>query len=231
MPALLDLISQYIDSETVRRISNQIGADESSTQKALHAALPMLVGGLSRQAGPKGGAQALAKALARDHDGSLLDNLWGMLDRSRGGGNLQDAASAAPGGLSADRRTTDGEGILKHLLGDKRTAVEMGISRASGLDIRKVSQLLPLLAPIVMSVLGRVMRQRELDAGGLETLLDEERAEIEKDAPEMAQGGLLGFLDADNDNQIADDVARLGASLSRSDLLGSVLGGRQRSRR
>ena len=51
--------------------------------------------------------------LAKDHDGTILDNLGGFLSNSDNG---------------------PGAGILKHVFGDKRSMVEAGLSQMSGLD-------------------------------------------------------------------------------------------------
>jgi len=60
------------------QISGQIGADPQSTQTAVSAALPLLLGALARNASQPGGAEALAGALGRDHDGSVLDHVAGF---------------------------------------------------------------------------------------------------------------------------------------------------------
>lgn len=225
MPALLDLLRQQIDDQTVQRISDQIGANPATTQRAMEAALPLLVGALARNAdrSPEG-AQALNRALEQDHDGSLLDRLNEVLGKSSDGSSLADAASGVQGGLSIDRRTVDGAGILGHILGGKRNAVELGLSRASGMDVRQANNLLPVLAPIVMSALGRLKQQRSAGAEGVTDLLRQERAQIEQETAGEHEGGLLGFLDRDDDGSIADDVARIGGTLGGSGLLGKMLG-------
>ena len=106
---------------------------------------------------------ALFGALSRDHDGSLLDDIGGFL-----GGSLGGAKAAA------------GAAILGHILGGKQGSVETGLSRASGLDGATIAKLLPLLAPIVMGVLGRLSRQQSLDAGGVSGYLTGESASAPK---------------------------------------------------
>lgn len=238
MAGLLDLVSQQLSGSTVQRLSQQIGADPASTQKALSAALPLLVGGLARNAthSPQG-AQSLARALDRDHDGSVLDNLGGLLGGGSGGalgsllggsggrgGGLDDLLGVAGSLLGGGSRATNGDGILGHVLGAKRGAIEQGVARSSGLSIDKVGKLLPLLAPIVMSALGRMKQQHNLDAGGLASMLSQERARVERDTPGMQEGGLLGFLDMDDDGDITDDVAKLGSFLNDSGVLGKLFG-------
>lgn len=232
MPALLDLLGKRIGDDTIREISNQIGADHGSTKRAVAAALPLLIGSLSHQAqGSDEGARSLHRVLERDHDGSLFENLDAVLTRSGGGGSLTDAASGVFRGLSIDRRAADGKGILEHLLGAKRTAAEAGISKASDLDVKKVRQLLEVLAPIVMSALGRVRQEQNLDAGGLKQLLSEERSALEEDTPGSVDRGLKDFFSTEDDGQLIEKVARLGTAASKQGWMKGLLSGTGKDRR
>jgi hypothetical protein len=62
--------------------------------------------------------------------------------------------------------------------------------------------MLTTLAPIVMASLARARRQSGLDAGGISDLLAGEKSQAES----AGLGGLAGFLDRDDDGDIADDV-------------------------
>ncbi len=194
MSSIFEALTQQLGGSTLDQISRQIGADRSTTEKALPAALGGLMAALAANAGRKDGAQALDSALAKDHDGAVLDNLGGFLSNPSGG-----------------------SGILKHVLGGKQPAVQAGISQTTGLDAGSAGQLLATLAPIVMGALGKERRRGGLDAGGLAGMLANERQQVAKRAP----GGdlLTSLLDADGDGQILDDLA----SKVGSGLLGSLL--------
>jgi hypothetical protein len=196
MDNLLETLAQQLGGGAVQEMSRKLGTDEGATGKALSAALPMLVSALSRNASTPEGAGALSRALERDHDGSLLDNLGGYMSAFQG---------------------NEGDGILGHVLGGRRGAVESNISRSSGLDAGSVAKLLSMAAPLVMAALGRNRRSRGLDVGGLADMLGAEQREIGRRAP--AAGGLLGsLLDQDGDGDISDDVAKVGL-----DFLGKYL--------
>jgi len=192
MSTVLDMLSQQMGSGVLSQLSQHLGTDEKATESAMSAALPMILGGLSRNAAKPDGAQALLGALDRDHDGSVLDDITGFLNNPN-----QD----------------DGNGILKHVLGNRRNAVESGVSRASGLDAGSVGKLMTMLAPLVMGALGRQRRQQQLDTGGLSDLLSKERHAVEKDAPGLSP--LTRLLDADGDGQILDDLVGKIGLLSR----------------
>jgi hypothetical protein len=213
MPALLDLLRQRINEDIIRKLNSQIDGDATSARNAIAAALPLLIGGLARRANEsQRQAQSLVTALEKNHDGSLLDNLGPLLDLSAGGHTVTDAGSGYAGGFSIDRCSADGDGILHHLFGDRRPAVENGISRASGLDIKKVHQLLPILATAVMSALGQIAQQQRFDADGLARMLNRERAEAEREAPGVNGGSLHDFLDNPDDGEVMEEVAQIGSA-------------------
>jgi hypothetical protein len=171
-------------------MSQAIGADQDITQKALGAALPLLLGALAKNAGNRDGADALHRAVAKDHDGSILQDLDGYVGRPD---------------------TQTGDGILGHVFGAKRPAVEAGISKASGLDTKGVATMMASLAPLVMGMLGQAQRKQNLDASGLAQMLQVEQRQAATSAP--ALGGLARLLDSDNDGQITDDLAKMGSKL------------------
>lgn len=220
MSSILEMLTQQMSGQTVAQMSQQVGADPASTQKAVMAALPALLGGLARNANKSPEqARSLAHALERDHDGSVLESLSSLISGGGGGGLLGQLAGGMLGGGRQPQPTRnkalDGDGILGHVLGNKRGAVEQGVARASGLDTAKAAKLMALLAPVVMGALGKAKRQQNLDADGIAALLNRERAEVERRAPGMQQGGLLGMLDMDNDGDVADDVAKIGGMLGK----------------
>jgi hypothetical protein len=181
---LTGLLSETLGGGAVSQISETIGADESTTSSAIQAALPMLIGGLARNSQSDEGASSLLNALNRDHDGSILDNLGGLLGNVAGG---------------------QGAGILGHILGGRQGQVEQGISAASGLDLSKVAPLLMILAPMVMGALGRANQQQGgLDIGSLAGLLGGAHNQMSSSSPVL--GILGGLLDRDHDGSALDDI-------------------------
>lgn len=201
MSSLLELLTQQMGTGTVATLSQKLGADQESTQKAMSAALPLLMGALARNASKRDGAEALHRAVSKDHDGSILDDLPAFLSKPD---------------------LTDGNAILGHVLGNRRAAVETGVSKTSGLDAQHVTQLMAMIAPLVLGAIGRVQRDKKLDPGALSSILAGEQKQAERDNP--ALGGLASLLDADKDGQIADDIfAKIGKGI-----LGSIFGGKRR---
>jgi hypothetical protein len=149
MSDLNQLMGLFGDSE-INSLSQQIGADKSQTSAALQQAVPTLFNAIQNNVS-NGGATGLMAALDRDHDGSVLDDVMGFF---QSGGNMQ------------------GDGILKHLLGDNRGTVETALASNSGANASSISKLLPLIAPVIMGYLGKQKQQSGVaDEGGITDLI------------------------------------------------------------
>ena len=194
--SIFEMLSGQLGGQALDMIGSQLGADRGRVEKAVPAALGSLMTGLARNAQSADGASALASALDKDHDGSVFDNLSGVL--------------SAP-------EQSSGAGILGHVFGAKQGAVQSALGQSTGLDSASVGKLLTMLAPLVLGALGKKQRQAGLGPGDLGGLLQQEQRTAVRQAPDL---GMLGsLLDADGDGDIKDDVAQLGGSLLKS-LLG-----------
>ncbi len=201
MSGIVDLLAKSMGAGEIGAISSALGgADQGQTQSAIMAALPMLMSAMANNAKSEEGANALAGALDRDHDGSILDNL---------GGALGSAATA-----------TMGNSILKHVLGGKRPVMENGLSEVSGLNPAMSGQLISMLAPVVMGYLGKQKREQNLDANGMASMLGGAKEEAVQANPQMGMLNML--LDRDGDGSIVDDVAGMGMNI-----LGNMFGGKK----
>jgi len=158
MSSALEAVRQALGPDTIQQLSGALGADPAATSNAVSLALPALLGGLASNAARPEGALALDSAL-NQHDGSILDNLGGLLGGGSAGGG------SALGGI--------GGAILGHIFGGRRGTVEEGVGKASGLDAAQVAQLMAMLAPIVMGVLGRLKQSKGLDANRLPEVLND----------------------------------------------------------
>jgi hypothetical protein len=132
LDSLLSQVNERLDDNAISQLSRQLGVDQNTTRQAVPAALTALLGGLSQNAANPAGAQQLAGALSRDHDGGILDDLAGFLGNSQNPQQLQ------------------GAGILGHIFGNRQPNVASRVGQASGLDSAKAMKLLMLLAPLVL---------------------------------------------------------------------------------
>ncbi len=198
---LMDILQGQLSEEMVGQLSDNIGAEPQQTAQAASGIFATLLGGLANNASTEGGLAALGSALDRNHDGSMLDDIAGMV-----GGMLQGGAQTP---------ATNGQGILNHILGDKQEVAAQQIGESSGLSAGQVMKLLPILAPIVMSVLGKAKSSGGLDLGNLAGVLM-------GGAQQAQQGGMGGLL-----GNILGSVMGGGGQQQQQGggLLGSVLGG------
>jgi hypothetical protein len=230
MSSLLDVLAGGLDQRALERLGSQIGAPPQQTERAVAAALPLLVGALQRNAASPQGADALAGALERDHDGSVVDDVPGFFSRPP---------------TASDERSVD------HIFGPRRAPVENAVSRASGLGSAQVMQLLAQLAPLLLAALSRARASsgsgagtgasnaNRSGAGGLGDVLGGALGRMQSSNPGL--GGLLGsLLDSNGDGSIVDDLLgkALGGGAARGSaggsgggglggLLGELLGGRR----
>lgn len=194
---LMDIIQSNISEGLIDQLAGQLGgADRQQTAIAASGIMNTLLQQLSRNAASPEGAQSLNNALERDHDGSILNDIVGML-----GGQSQQA------GMS---RALNGAGILNHILGDRQSGVAQMVSQMSGMDQSKTGSLMTMLAPVLLGALGKTKRQQGLDASGLASLLNG-AVTTQKQNQQSGEMDLISrFLDADGDGSIMDDVANIG---------------------
>jgi hypothetical protein len=221
MAALSDELRNSLSPETIHAMSERLGTDDETTSRAVSAVVPLMLGSLDQNAHrSEAELQSLNRALERDHPGTLLEQLSGFLGGGQQGG-LGDLFGSLLG-QPAQSRSVDGNGILEHLFGQRRHAVEEGVGRATGLGSGSVGQLMQMLAPIVMGALGRVKRRDGLNEHQIADLVERERQEVEEAAPGMGKGRLFELLDTNNDGKInlSDDIAKVGMALGAALLFG-----------
>ena len=187
-----NLIQGAIGQQIIGSAASQLGINESQAQTAVSAAVPFLLSALNKNA-QNGGADGISAALD-NHNGGILDNLSGFLGQ---GGNQQD-----------------GLGILGHVLGNSQQNVESAISKESGLNMGQVTQILALVAPIVMGYLGKQKQSEGLDSNGIAGLLGGLVGGSNATANQggINLGGFEKLLDQDGDGQlgIGDAMGLLG---------------------
>ena len=191
-----DLLSQ-LQGAPLQQVSQQLGIDPQQASGAIGAALPLLMGALGNNAAQPQGAAALLGALQNNHSGLDIGSLLGSV---LGGAGNSPAANGA--------------GILGHIFGGNQGRAEAGLAQATGLSQGNSSQLLKILAPIVMAFIAqRMSGGGQASAGGLAQLLGEEKQQVAQAGGIGA--GLLGkVLDQDGDGQFGvSDLIKLGSGL------------------
>ena len=188
--SVVDGVESHLSPDAVNQISQRIGADPQRTRAAIDGAIPMLVAALGQQAADPTRRTGLEQAIQEDHDGSLLDNLHAYLN----------------GQLSG--RATDGAGILDHVLGDKQQPAANALAGKSGLDLGTIMSLLPILAPIVMGMIGK-QKQGGSSMDDITNALGGDTQRAADSSPDI--GDLLGSVLGGGQGQSGDIAGVLGS--------------------
>ena len=191
MNALTEMLTRQLAGGALSQISGKIGADQGTTGKAVAIAIPLLISALARNSSTPSGAQALNQAVAKDHDGSILDNLSGFISNSE---------------------SANGSGILGHVFGESRGNVETGLAQTTGLEPSAAGRLLETVAPLVMGALGKTQQQQGLDADGLSAFLGSQQQQAQSSSPDV-MGMLSSFLDSNKDGSVMDDLSQMAGKL------------------
>jgi hypothetical protein len=149
MSGILDLLNSDMGKELVSSISEKTGINASQATSVVSSGLPALMGQIQNNL--SSGDGLLGALTSGKHDGSILDNISGFLKE----GDF-----------------TDGSKILGHVLGGNQDSMVQGLSSKTGVDSSIIAKILPMLAPIVMSYLGKQAKSKGVsNSGGLGDLL------------------------------------------------------------
>ena len=184
---LTELLLAKAKDQVIGKVAQKAGLSGDQAGSIAASAIPLIVKGLAKNAASEKGAKGLADALDRDHDGSILDNLTGM--------------------IGADAEILDGEKILGHVLGSKTDAAADAIGQEVQVNPAQAKQVMAMLAPVVMGFLGKKKKENALGASDLAGVL----------SAASAQNGVSSMLskliDADGDGKISDDLMQHGMKL------------------
>lgn len=195
MSDLMDLFQGQLGNILAEQAAKTLGIDDKNqAEHAVDSTISTLLNAISRNVSTADGATGLAGALDRDHDGSILDDIAGFL-----GGTTQ----------AQNTSMLNGAGILKHVLGGKQNvAVEM-LGKLTGLDKSKNGQLLMMLAPVVMGMLGKQKKENGLDQTKLADLVVRGTENYNRRTP-TDTNFITKILDKDGDGSALDEIASFG---------------------
>jgi len=177
MVNILDLLKGQLGSAAVGQIAELIGENNSNTSSAINSILPSLLGGLMQKGSTTEGASGILDMLTKDkHDGSMFDNLSGLL-----GGGSKTSALMNIGSIA-----------LPFILGGKKAGFMNLLGKATGFGGTSSSSLTNLLLPMILGMVGKQVKKSGLNASGLMDLLGGQKEAVSSQLPE-GMGDLLGF--------------------------------------
>jgi len=175
---LVSLVMQFLTPDMIGRIASALGFDRTITQRAITAAIPAILAGLSKVAAQPSGAQRLADVTRQQS--SVLDSFANMLGK---------------GGQSSF--IEQGSQLLSSLLGGRdQNALAQAVGKFGGLGQDGAGSLLGMLAPVVMGTIAK--HTRSVDASGMTSLLTSQKDNIAAALPAGFSNLLsgTGVLDA-----------------------------------
>jgi hypothetical protein len=185
-PDLLDALGGALTPQALLALAKQLGLGLDDVTKLVKAILPTLLERLQSNADQGDGA-AIAAAVDKDHDGSVLDDAVGFL----GGGFLRSS----------------GGGILGHVFGDQLDATAKKISTDTQLPEGAVRMAMTALAPMAMGAIAKVAIGA-VTAAGVAAVLALAVQGIRSGKVQRVIGNLNDRLDDDGDGNALDDVGR-----------------------
>lgn len=190
MDNLLEMLQSQLGGQMMDQLSNRVNADRDKTAAATDGIISMLTAALAKNARSQDGVSSLTQALEKDHDGSIFDNIGDLIS-----GNMNG-------------RAANGMGILSHILGNNTFNAIDVISKMSGLNSNKTTNLMMILAPMVLGMLGKQKRTNHLDTSGVSDILTRSVKSATNKRQEMNL--IEKFIDQDGDGSIMDDLAGMG---------------------
>jgi hypothetical protein len=158
---LISEMAQFLSPEIVARIASGLGLDKTSTQKAASAAVPGLLAALISLVSKPQGAAKLNDAVAKQEAG-VLSSLASVIGQSGQKALIDNGASA-----------------LSSLLGGKTVSgLSSALGQFAGIGESGSKNLMGLLGPAVLGVLGHQQRSSGLDASGLAKLLNSQKDSV-----------------------------------------------------
>lgn len=223
MSGLIDQITAHLGPDQVDAIAKRLGTDPQTAQAAIEQALPLIVGGMAKNASTPEGAGALHQALqghagtdvsevlgsvlgggSAGAGGGLGGLLGGLLGGSQQGGGLGGVLGSVLGGGAPQQGGFNpgiGGAILGHIFGNKVDTANQGLGQTTGLGAQGAGQLMAILAPIVMSVLANQAHGQGLSPGGLGSVLAQQTQTTQQQGG-VAGGLLNAVLDHNGDGKI-----------------------------
>ncbi|MBR0443964.1 MAG: DUF937 domain-containing protein, partial [Clostridia bacterium] len=140
-----DLFKQLVGDDALKSISKKAKVTQKDVKNVISAAIPLMILGMHRNSSAEEGLNSLEKALA-NHAVDDTSDIKNFLD-------------------NAD--TEDGKKIVAHVLGDENQEVQKEIAKRAGLSLNKTSLIIALVAPLLLSLLGKHNNQQSSGTPGL----------------------------------------------------------------
>lgn len=208
---LIDLLTSSTSTNVAQNAENKFGISKNQIIALMAVAAPLVISHLRKKSEDSNEAEALERALDKDHDGTILDDPE-----------------------QVNNRINEGNSILDHIFGNQKNVVENQLSSNTGISMDKIGPVLSMLAPVIMGYIGKEKRS----SGGsisdlLGGILGQAQQKAEPSSPiNDILGQVLGGAQGADSNPLGEIIGNLTGSQSKAqgglgDLLGGLLGGKR----
>lgn len=176
---LLNTVSNYLPAGLIQETAQQTGESESSISNLIKAAIPTVLAGLiSKSSTDSNGISSLVQSAS---NANILGKLSSIID-------VNQSSNAGSFNIWT---------ILQHLFGDKLQGLIRSLSTFAGVKESSAQTALGLSAATTLGAVGAHAEANNLDANGLSSYLQSQKAELSSAVPAgfdfAAMAGTLGL--------------------------------------
>ena len=164
---LLDVLRDNVGYGLSTHLSEFLGEEESSTSNGINATFSTLLAGMIEQGSTKKGANNLLKTIEKQ-DPDIANHIDRIFTRS----------PQTVNGLS-----NVGTRDLPSFLGNHTREAGNLIAETSNLKRNATSKLMKISTPFLMAVIGKKVKDDNLDADGLMSLINSQKSQVESSLP------------------------------------------------
>lgn len=162
---LLDSINGIFNNDVIRKVASFLGESESGISRAVNAGIPSMLSGIMSSSTSDGGVNLLNLSKQASNSG-ILNNLSGAFS-SNDQSNLLNS----------------GNNFLSGLFGNKTGGLTNVISNFAGIRSSSAKSILAVIAPIILSFIGRQASSNNLSASGILNWLTGQKSQIANALP------------------------------------------------
>lgn len=149
---LLSTTQSFLTPDFIQKFSGALGQPADKIQNGLRSVIPTFLKGLVDKGSSREGAESLVSLASRD-----------------------GVESTTPPNLNDANYLSKGEDAVKGIFGSNLNQVTSSLGSSTGMNASSVTRLMGMIAPMIMGVLGRKIKNENLNASGLMGFLSQQK--------------------------------------------------------
>ena len=157
--SIVSSLFSTLDSRRIGEIASHLGESPQAVSSGLESSTASLIGGLANRAG----------------DSTWMSQVFKLVSQAPSNVNIPDLVNSVTGSIRGSSATSSlldsGRDFLSMIFGPNQSSVFDTVGRSTGLRSSVITTLMSMAAPLLMSTLGRVVRETHMNPSGLKDLL------------------------------------------------------------